>query len=190
MAIEGVILAAGLSTRAGTYKMELRFGDKMLIEKSIEGMYDFCSRIIVVAGHKVERIRQIVNPYPKVQVIFNEDYREGMFSSVKEGIRHVTEERFFFLPGDYPLISKEIYSRMLEAQGDIIIPTYQGRRGHPILIKSHLIQEILEQSKFSNLREFIQAHHCTLLEVEDEQIMMDIDTIEDYKRTVSLILKS
>lgn len=96
MKIEGIVLAAGLSKRAGTYKMELKFGEKTLIEKSIEGMYDVCSRIIVVAGYRIERVISILNKYEKVEVVFNKDYEKGMFSSIKEGMKHVKEEKFFF----------------------------------------------------------------------------------------------
>ena len=78
--IEGVILAAGFSSRAGTFKMELPFGEKTLIERAIDGMIDTCSRIIVVGGHKIERIREITKKYPTVQVVFNRHYEKGMFS--------------------------------------------------------------------------------------------------------------
>ena len=123
MAVDAVVLAAGLSSRVGTYKMALDIHGKTVIERCIEGMYDICENIIVVGGYKVENIITILAKYEKVHVVFNKDYKLGMFSSVKEGIRHVKEEKFFFTPGDYPLVSIEVYETLLRASGEIIIFT-------------------------------------------------------------------
>lgn len=181
MAVDAVVLAAGLSSRAGTYKMALDIHGKTVIERCIEGMYDICENIIVVGGYKLENIITILSKYEKVHVFFNKDYELGMFSSVKEGIRHVKEEKFFFTPGDYPLVSIEIYRKLLDASGEIIIPTYGDRNGHPILINSNYISEILEENIYSNLREFIVSKEVTKVEVNSNSILMDIDTIEDYR---------
>ncbi len=182
MAVDAVVLAAGLSSRAGTYKMALDIHGKTVIERCIEGMYDICENIIVVGGYKLENIITILSKYEKVHVFFNKDYELGMFSSVKEGIRHVKEEKFFFTPGDYPLVSIEIYETLLRASGEIIIPTYGDRNGHPILINSNYISEILEENIYSNLREFIVSKEVTKVKVNSNSILMDIDTIEDYRK--------
>lgn len=182
--VDGVVLAAGLSSRAKTYKMELKFGDKTLIEKSIEGMLGVCSKIIVVGGYQSERITNILEKYPTVEVVFNQNYLNGMFSSVKEGLRHVTEKRFFILPGDYPLIKKEIYKCMLLRYEDIIIPTYKGKKGHPVLLNSRLINEIIKEPSDSNLREFIKSKGHTLVETDDPGVLVDVDTLDDYKKLI------
>lgn len=185
MKIEGIVLAAGLSKRAGTYKMELKFGEKTLIEKSIEGMYDLCSRIIVVGGYRIERVISILNKYEKVEVVFNKDYEKGMFSSIKEGMKHVKEEKFFFLPGDYPFIDKKVYKKMLSISGDIIIPTYKEKKGHPVLLKSIFIKEILNECKYATFREFIYHNKPTFVEVDEDGILIDIDTMEDYEANIN-----
>ncbi|HHF57961.1 MAG TPA: nucleotidyltransferase family protein, partial [candidate division WOR-3 bacterium] len=89
MNIETIVLAAGLSERVGVFKMELPLGDKTLIERTIEGPYQVSSRIIVVGGYKIERLREILSSYEKVEVVFNKNYKRGMFSSVKEGVKYV-----------------------------------------------------------------------------------------------------
>ena len=180
IAVDGVVLAAGLSSRAGRFKMELNLGDKTLIEHSIAGMYAVVDRVIVVGGHKIERIREILQEYSKVEIVYNEHYRQGMFSSVQEGLRHVSGECFFLQPGDLPLISEEIYRRMLEASGDVIIPTYKGRKGHPALMRSRLIDAILHQPDTSTLRDYIGRVGYAQVEVDDEGIVLDVDDLEDY----------
>lgn len=180
--IEGVILGAGLSKRAGTCKMLLDIGGITLIESCIRSMYDTCSKILVVGGHNFENIARVVAKYDKIKLVYNSNYMEGMFSSVKEGFRHVSGDRFFFTPGDYPLVKSETYREMLRGGGDIVIPIFCGKKGHPILIKTRLTEELIHSTKYSTLREFIRDKGHTPLEVQDKGILMDIDTMEDYRQ--------
>lgn len=187
MAVEGIILAAGLSSRAKTYKMTLNIGNKTVIERVIDNMLSVCSRITVVGGYKIENLEPIIQKYENVQLVFNENFMDGMFSSVKKGFSCVKEEAFFFTPGDYPLIDDMVYKQLLNNSGEIVIPTYEGRKGHPILIKSSLIKEILEGYKYSNLREFITSKRPALVPVHNEGILLDIDTINDYNHILDMI---
>mgnify|MGYP000168382856 CR=1 FL=1 len=57
-----------------------------------------------------------------------------MFSSVKLGFSHTTGDRVFITPGDYPLVSCEVYQSMLKDKSDIVIPIYNNLTGHPVLI--------------------------------------------------------
>ena len=189
MNIEGVVLAAGFSRRTGVLKMGLLLEGKTLIEKSIEGMYDICSRIIVVGGYKIEKITEIMKGYPKIEVFFNRNYTKGMFSSVKEGVRHVKSEKFFLLPGDYPLISQKTYKKMLDIEGEIVIPVNNGRKGHPVLMKSSLIEELQKEPINSTLKDFINRKGYTPVDVEDNGILVDIDSMEDYREVLSTINK-
>ena len=183
--VDGLILAAGLSTRAKTFKLGLRVEDKTIIERSVEGMYDICSKVIVVIGHRSEIVSDILSKYPRVELVYNEKYIDGMFSSVKVGLKHIEKDRFFFIPGDYPLIKKSTYKEMLAADGDIVLPVYERRKGHPILLKSYVIDEILQSSKYANMREFINSHGFVTVSVDDPGILMDVDTIEDYENIMN-----
>jgi molybdenum cofactor cytidylyltransferase len=178
--IEGVVLAAGLSSRSGRYKMALPLGGKTVIEKSIEGMYDIASRIVVVTGWRAERVRELLAAYDKVEIVLNANFRAGMFGSVKAGIARVRAPRFFLLPGDHPLIEARVYAQMLTVAGEIVIPTCEGRKGHPVLFQSHLIPEILDRPDESTLRDYILSKGYVTTEVEDRGILLDIDTPEDY----------
>lgn len=184
MKLEGVILGAGLSRRMGTNKLALDLYGKTIIERCIDGMYELCSKIIVIGGHRQEEIKKILDKYPKVELIHNPDYGKGMFSSVKKGISYVKAERFFLTPGDYPVISKKTYQDMLQIDEDIVVPLYNGKRGHPLLMKSHLIEEVLTDTYYKTLRDFINMQGFTSIELKDPGILMDIDTIEDYKKTL------
>lgn len=179
--VEAVVLAAGLSTRSERYKMTLPLGRKTVIERSIEGMYDLVDRIIVVVGWQAERLRAALAGYDKVVSVPNERYRDGMFSSVQAGVAHVRASRFFLQPGDVPLIGSAVYARMLAEEADVVVPVFRGRRGHPVLLSGATVPEILAQPVDSTLRRYIEAKGYEAVEVDDEGILLDLDTPEDYE---------
>lgn len=178
--LEGIVLAAGSSSRAGCFKMELPLGNKLLIERSIEGMYEVCSRIIVVGGYRIERIRQLLSSYSKVELVGNKNWQDGMFSSVKTGVRHITTDRFFLLPADIPLVPQKVYDELARHQAGIVIPSFNGRKGHPILLSRTIINDILAEPDNSTLRQVIQRKSCELVPVQSEHILLDIDSMSDY----------
>lgn len=185
--VDGVILAAGFSSRTGVFKMGLKLREKTLIERTIDAMKGLCSRLIVVSGYKREQIIKLTKGQPGVEVVFNPHYSAGMFTSVKEGIKHVKSGWFFLIPGDYPLVTKAIYQKLLDTRArfvgeHIFIPVVNGRKGHPILVKSELTPELLEEPENSNLRKFINRKGYAPVQVDDDSILVDIDTMEDYQR--------
>lgn len=182
MKVEGIVLAAGLSTRVGTNKLILDIGGKTVIERCIYGMHDICSKIIVVGGNRIEEIENILNKYPKVELIYNSDYLDGMFSSVKKGLMNIKEEKFFLIPGDYPVINKETYKQMLKLDEDIVIPMHKGKKGHPLLMKSHLIEELIKSKQCNTLRDFVNIKGFKSINIEEPGVLMDIDTMEDYQK--------
>lgn len=186
MKIDGVILAAGLSSRMGTWKMSLKVERKTVLENCVESMYDFCSGIIVVGGHKYRETSELLRPYGKVQMVLNNNYLEGMFSSVKAGLSKVHGQRFFLTPGDYPLIKSETYGELLKYKDDIVVPSFKGERGHPLFMNSNLICEVTNNSIYASMRDFIDVHGFATAAVEDRGILMDIDTIKDYRRVLQM----
>jgi molybdenum cofactor cytidylyltransferase len=164
-------------------------GNKTLLERVIEGMTGICSRIIVVAGHRSERITLITRGYPTVEVVLNRFYEKGMFSSVQEGVHLVRGDLFFIVPGDHPYIPPEVYRRLKAAAEnsiigiDVFIPTFKGRKGHPVAMKKSMAAKILEEPLHSTLRTVIRRTGSQLVEVDHEGILWDIDTMEDYRKS-------
>ncbi len=178
---QAVILAAGYSSRAGTFKMQLDFGGKPILLRSVELFQKFCSTVFVVAGFQEERIQSLVEGYDFVTVVQNPDFAQGMFSSVRAGVARVTADRFFFTPGDCPLISHEVCAKLLESKKEAAIPTYGGKRGHPVLLNGACVKEILAEPADSNLKKYLSGKDCVFVEVGQEGILMDVDTMEDYR---------
>lgn len=182
---DGVILAAGLSRRAGRFKMALPLGDRTVIQRAVEGMYDAVRAIRVVVGYQAKRVEELLLAYPKVEIAHNPDFGDGMFSSVKVGVAGVRASHFFLLPGDMAVVSPSVYVTLLQSDGEIAIPSYHGKRGHPVLFDSRLVPEILTQPEGSTLRDVVRQHQPCIVDVDDEGILLDIDTLGEYHSMVA-----
>ncbi|MDN5353400.1 MAG: molybdenum cofactor cytidylyltransferase [Candidatus Cloacimonadota bacterium] len=179
--LEGIVLAAGYSSRAGGMKLTFRINGKPLLQHTLQPMLQFCNKIWVVTGYKKELIEALISKYPQVEAVYNADFQQGMFSSVCVGVSKITSARFFFTPGDIPFVKPLTYQKLLEKYGKVVIPTYQNRKGHPILMNSELQKRILAEPQDSNLRKVLHKFQPVLVEVDDKAILKDIDTLEDYK---------
>lgn len=161
--------------------MLLEVGGKTVIERCIDTFYESCSRIIVVTGKYHEDIKKCLIRYSKVHLEYNSDYPQGMFSSVKTGIRDVESERFFLTPGDYPLLKADTINQMIDKNGQFVVPVYHGQQGHPILLDKLFIPVILD-STLTSLRDCLESSSPEKQElyVDDNGIITDMDTIEEY----------
>lgn len=183
--VEGVVVAGGFSSRAGGWKMAFDLGGLTVLQRCVLTMSSFCSRVIVVGGDRYRSLPRLLSKekYPLVELVYNADYPQGMFSSVLTGFREVRAPRFFFIPGDYPLVSPSVYRKLLSQEGEAIIPSYQGDTGHPVLFQTAAITELTSRpGKYNNLREFIASRQHQYVEVADPGILLDIDTREDYQK--------
>ncbi len=183
MSVDGVILAAGYSSRAGDFKPGLDLYGKTILQRTIESMSELCEHLIVVGGHQFEIIRNMVSNMPKVKVVKNEHVELGMFFSVKTGIAIVEADRFFIVPGDQPAVRAETYKTLIGYNVDIAIPRYHGKKGHPVLFNSTLIPEILSWDDSEILRNYIHSKdNVAIIDVDDPGIGLDVDTTEDYRK--------
>lgn len=181
MSIQGIVLAAGLSSRSPQYKMTLPLGDKTVIQCSVEGMLAWTERVVVVTGWNRVLIEEILAPYRKIECVFNPRFAEGMFSSVCVGVNSIGGDRFFLLPGDCPLIAPTVYAALLATQSRVIVPTHRSRPGHPVLFDRACIADILSLPAQVTLRDYVLSQERVWVEVDDPGILMDIDTLQDYE---------
>lgn len=182
--VDAVILAGGFSSRAGTFKPALDLAGKSLLARCVEAFHGFCSSVIVVAGHEADRVETLVAAYPKVHLVRNAEYASGMFSSVRAGAAAVRTNRFFLTPGDHPFLREETCRLLLETAGKIVVPSFSGKAGHPVLLDSSLIPEILAEDAGSTLRDVLSRHERTFVVVDDGGVLFDVDTIDDYRKAV------
>jgi molybdenum cofactor cytidylyltransferase len=189
--MEAIILAAGYSSRANTFKMTLPLEKKTILEHTVSKFEGLCSRIIVVAGFKAELIQEEIakisskNAYSfQIKFVYNEDFNQGMFSSIQKGCKEVNAPTFFITPGDCPLVKKETVQLIAEQKGNVVIPSFNHRGGHPIKLSSEVKQKILETHPESNLRAVLGGYEKKYMNVYDPGVLMDVDTLEDYQKVI------
>ncbi|HLJ56581.1 MAG TPA: nucleotidyltransferase family protein [Chthonomonadaceae bacterium] len=192
-----IILAAGQSRRMGRLKMLLPFGDRPMLARVIESLA-VCSAvgpILVVTGHAAEEIRDAVGEYDAVRWVHNPDHAAGgMLSSVKAGVAALPEgcPAFFLALGDQPLVRSAtldaLANRWDAESRPIAIPTYEGRRGHPVLISARFAGEILALGETETLKTLINRHEDLISEsvVDDPGAVSDVDTPDEYERALAL----
>jgi len=188
----------------GLFKPLLPFAGKPAVERVTDEIkMAGINRLLVVTGHEHEKVERLL--YQKgVSFCYNEDYREGMFTSIKAGLRELYgEERkcsfpnrelalsgFFLHPVDCALITKETYKTMLrEIEKDpvsLAVACFKGKNGHPLYVPSRFVEEILfyeggEGMKFLTKK---YADELRKIEVEEPAVLWDMDRIEDYQKMI------
>ena len=189
--MEAIVLAAGYSSRANTFKMTLPLGKGSVLEQTISKFEGLCSSVIVVAGFKAELIQEemekIANKNAfsfQIKVVNNKHFQQGMFTSIQKGCDEVTAPSFFITPGDCPLVKKETIQRIAEHKGNVVIPSFQFKGGHPIKLSNQVKQKILETNLEGNLRAVLNSYEKEYLNVDDPGVIMDVDTQKDYQKAI------
>jgi molybdenum cofactor cytidylyltransferase len=187
--IAAVILAAGMSTRMGSVKQLLPWKNDTMLGSTID-LYtkSEVDKIIVVVGYCAAEIIKTLKDKP-VKWVINEEYETGMASSLRAGIKALQEEERICLIGlgDTPLLQvstiKDIIKTHRKYGNKVVAPYYRGKKGHPILITSELYAELLNVQGDVGARTVINAQYDEVypLEVDDEGVIIDLDTPESYR---------
>lgn len=197
--IVAVVLAAGESSRMGRPKALLPIDGVRFIERIVTALKSGnVVKIVVVLGHNGEEMRRQIEDLP-VTIIINPEYKKGQLSSLQAAIHHLEN-----LPAsegievdgilvhlvDHPYINPDLVKLMIqrfqETKKSIVVPRFQGRRGHPVLLARALFLELLASPMDQGAKTVVHAHRDDTLEIdtEDEGVLVDIDTPEEYRRHV------
>lgn len=181
-----VITAAGVSSRMGDFKPMLKVGAVSMARRTITNFLQAgIFPVVLVTGYRADELEKHV---AKLNVICvrNADYETStMAESAKIGLSYVRDKcaRTFFTPVDIPLVAVSTIKRLMESGADIVRPVCDGICGHPVLLKSSIIEKLIENINCEGLNGAINK--CTgnteWVEVEDEGVNMDADTPEDYQ---------
>jgi molybdenum cofactor cytidylyltransferase len=145
--------------------------------------------VLVVLGHRQAEIAAELADNG-VTLVENPRYAEGMLSSVRAGISAAPPDAEWLVLalGDQPSLRPETVTRLLAAAREgpetIVVPSYGGRRGHPLVFHARYRAEILALAGDRGLKELLQRHPTAIRHVlfEDEAVLADMDTPEDYRR--------
>jgi len=186
--VSAILLAAGRSERMGAFKSLLPFGKTTVLQSCINyleaaGVED----IVVVTGHRAEDVRiELANS--NVRVALNDDPTSEMGTSIVRGAELVSEDAGCLLIAlvDHPAIPPDVVTALINqwrTGARLVIPTWNSRGGHPVLIDSGYHSELLRLDQERGLKSLFDSHRTEVvrLPVESPYVAQDMDTWDDYR---------
>ena len=186
--ISAILLAAGESKRMGKPKLLLPLGSGTILGKTADNLLSSqVDEVIVVLGAEAQEMKKAIAGKP-VKVVFNSNYRQGMSTSLIIGLKQVSAraQRVMVALCDQPLIEKKTYNRLIEESFNsgkgITVPTYQAKRGNPIIFSTSYKDELMGLEGDVGGREILSRHRDDVLEVavDSESIIININTMDEY----------
>lgn len=190
--ISAIVLAAGFSSRMGALKQLLPFGNHTVIEQVVSVLRSCAvDEIVVVLGHRHTEIVDVLSKWD-IRPTVNPRYAEGMLSSIQHGWATVSPyaDGVMHVLGDQPqleaIIVRELIAAYRKSSAGIVVPMFDGRRGHPILLDARHREEILALGGNATMRNVLRAHAAEVqtAPVQTDSILRDMDTWGEYEREI------
>ncbi len=187
--VSAIILGAGESKRMGQPKQILPLQTTTILGQVIDHVQrSNVDEITLVLGYQADHIAERVHA-ESIKVAINPNFRQGISSSIKCGLRQVPRETkaVMIVLGDQPWIDEKIINRLIEAHREskpgITVPTNKGVRGHPVIFDMKYKQELLNLKGDTGGKHIVERHPGDVLEIEmnSQSIIEDIDTESDYR---------
>jgi molybdenum cofactor cytidylyltransferase len=195
--VAGLVLAAGASTRMGTPKQLLPIGQATLLDRVLaESLQSELDVVVLVLGFKIEDILKGLKTslrHPKLKVIENKSYAQGMSSSISAGLSAVEKDcdSVMILLGDMPHVTSRLINLLLrrcrQSGCPLAAVSSGGKRSHPVMI-GRLFYPSLHQLQGDEGARSVFVDHADrvcLVETEEGYDDRDIDTWDDYMSLTS-----
>jgi molybdenum cofactor cytidylyltransferase len=171
----------------GAFKPLLPFGTKTVIECCIDYLREGgVETIVVVLGHRAEEVQKRVNHLP-LKFAYNPDPNSQMGASIAAGILELPEstQATLIALSDHPAVPATVVSTLIEEWrkgARVVIPTWQNRGGHPVLVDLSFKSELLSLTGSGGLRALFEAYPNDVrrIAVDSPFIARDMDTWDDY----------
>jgi molybdenum cofactor cytidylyltransferase len=193
--VSAIVLAAGMSRRMGVAKQLLRIEGKSLLEHTLANVRaSAVHEIILVLGFAADEIEKQISPQG-LKIARNESYQQGMGTSLRTGLAAVNPQSTaaLIILADQPFVQPATLDRLIEfhgssgpdtAKAQIVIPTYRGFRGNPVLLDRTVFPELQGLSGDVGCRAIFGDHTEGIyrLPMDDVGILLDIDSPEDVEK--------
>jgi len=187
--VSAIVLAAGESRRmGGINKLMLAVEGEPLLRHTVKTLLaSRLGEVVVVLGHQAEEARILLHEL-EVRTVVNSHYREGQMSSVHCGLETLTRpcDGVMICLVDQPLLTAQDIDVLIDAFGrrgaSILVPTYEGRRGNPIVLAYAHRAEILGGGRNLGCKRLIESNPqlVSTVEMDVDHVVFDLDTPEDY----------
>ena len=169
--LAAVILSGGASRRMGSPKALVTYQGTPFLE-----------HLLSVTRHPAIGVRRVVlgpdaeGIYAQIrlasdEIIINKDWEKGQLSSIQAAVRSLPSgtDGMLLCPVDHPLVSSALIGHLietfLESKAPVVVPTYEGRRGHPVIFSAAVYDELLKAPADTGARAVVWAHKNEVQEV-------------------------
>jgi molybdenum cofactor cytidylyltransferase len=186
--VVAILLAAGRSERMGTFKPLLPFGKTTVIRSCLQSLREAgVEDTVVVLGHRAEELQENLGDL-RLHFALNPDATSEMSASIACGLRELPPDAGAALIAltDQPAIPAEVTRTIVNkwTLGEkLVVPEFQGRGGHPVLVDLCFREELLNLDSGQGLKSFFDVHKEQVfrLSVSSPFIARDMDTWDDYR---------
>jgi len=193
-----IVLSAGDSSRMGFPKALLPLGARTFLTQILGVLNGFClaDPVIVLRNHAVE-IQSALGNLPG-RVVINKNPEQGQLSSIKLALNQLgaAPQACLIWPVDHPAVSVKVVDGLirlfLQTHAPLVLPTYGGKRGHPVIFDRSLFPEFQAARLEEGPKNIIlsRLHECALLSTAESAVVEDVDTPEDYLKLTGISLES
>lgn len=191
--LAAAILSAGESRRMGSPKALIAYRGHTFLEHLIEVTQHprvGITRIVLGAGAAALRSRLRLDDE---SVVINHDWQQGQLSSIQAAVRSLPPnetEGLILCPVDHPIVSAELVARLIEAFDSsgklVVLPTFHRHRGHPVIFRASLYDDLLAASREVGARQVVWAHAPDVLELptEEEGVILNLNNPDALKKAL------
>ncbi len=194
--IFGLIPAAGKSQRMGRPKLALPLGDRTILERvvAVLGSAGIADVLVVLGPHVASLAKLAAKAGAQVLQLAQEtpDMRatiEQGLQWLEEHLRPTAADAFLLLPADHPTLEAAVIETLVQArdqhpQASILVPTYEGKRGHPALIGWDHVASLRAWPADQGLNTYLRQQETVTCEIPVPwpAVLVDLDTPADYER--------
>jgi molybdenum cofactor cytidylyltransferase len=184
------VLGAGGSTRLGRPKQLLPYGDRPLLEHTLNTARE-CGfdQLIVPIGGAADEVRERID-FTGAEVVVNYAFGEGCSSSIAAALSAVNQrcEVLVLMLGDQPGVTPETVRALLEARADapLAVCRYDDGRGHPIAFARSVFPQLADLHGDKGVWRLLDERAGDVVDVPIAgSIPLDVDTPEDYKAVLA-----
>ena len=190
--VAAILLGAGESKRMGTDKLSLPWGKKTVLEHCFETLLQSKVReLVIVLSVRNKGIKNLFQR-KKVKIVVNPHSKRGMSTSIRRGLRaiHPSSDGILISLGDQPFLKARTINTLIRAfdqgKGGIIVPSFRGRKGHPVIFHRRYKKELLNLRGDIGGRFLIERHpeEVRVVPIKSEGVVKDVDTWQDYEKEI------
>jgi len=194
-----VVLAAGASTRMGSPKQLLNWGNSTLLEHTLNTVLELnSSEVVVVLGANFEIIKSEISKYP-VTVLNNTSWKVGLGKSIAVAVEYIQKldykvDGVMIVLADQPLIDSRFLGELCNAfnpnNNQIITTSYKnGKRGVPVIFDKHYFEELMLLNDDDGAKTLLKTYANSVNSLKPQSENLDIDSKEDYNYLHKKIFK-